>query len=395
MDVRAYKALERLLAAGEKHGAGVRTRQPALTQAALADYRTLTVLRDKEAFEASILDARARRIVAVHWDSHPPDGFIDRVDLLDAPSLARFLGKVPVAEMLTQAIDALTPSLLQFPVLNDVLQRWALLRKVRGCGPADALDWQDAIRLIAYARTENAGARNPDGLAVRVASARLFKNSKRIEALTGPITVLLAGAIDTETRAATDLWAELGLVREEQPVRLAGYVDIARSRVTGLLDAPYAGYAATAILGLAGHPKLIMSIENLTTFHLEAEARCDEEGLLLYSAGTPTPAWHAMYGRLLQRLPATTPVLHWGDVDEGGYRIAAQIAATARQHGHTLQPWRMHPNDVPSSLRRPATAGTIARMQRFARETAWYEIAEAIGESKFTVEQESLAEDVD
>lgn len=112
--------------------------------------------------------------------------------------------------------------------------------------------------------------------------------------------------------------------------------------------------------------------------------------LLLYTAGTPSPAWRAMYGRLLARLPTTTPLQHWGDLDEGGLRIAAQIAAEALRQHHVLQPWQMHPSDVPVQHRRPAKPSTISRMQYFAREAGWDEHADAIGAAGFTVEQEAL-----
>jgi hypothetical protein len=225
-----------------------------------------------------------------------------------------------------------------------------MMKTVRGYRADDVAAWQDAVRVALYARAEL--ERNPEGMPVRVASARLFHDSKRIESLTGALDVLLAGSVQSEVRDPIDLWSELNLFREEQPVRMAGRIPIERTRVTALLDAPYGAFSAAAIVGLVPDtlPKRVLSIENLTTFHLEAKRRCEEPVLLLYTAGTPSPPWRAMYGRLLERLPRTTPLQHWGDLDEGGFRIAAQIATEALRQATSCSPGRCIQATSPSNI---------------------------------------------
>ncbi|WP_088952662.1 Wadjet anti-phage system protein JetD domain-containing protein [Variovorax sp. HW608] len=65
-------------------------------------------------------------------------------------------------------------------------------------------------------------------------------------------------------------------------------------------------------------PSQVLTIEDQTTFHVWAREHCDADVLCLYTAGMPSPAWRAMYLRLLSEFTAATPVLHWGDVDEAG-----------------------------------------------------------------------------
>jgi len=134
----------------------------------------------------------------------------------------------------------------------------------------------------------------------------------------------------------------------------------------------------------------VLTIENQTTFHSEAKRRADNNVLLIYTAGMPSPAWRAMYGRLLAGLPSGTPVLHWGDIDEGGFRIAANLAEIARHVGHVLQPYRMSPVDIPRDRRRPAASGQIDRMRAFAVKAGWSELADLLAQSEFTAEQEVL-----
>ena len=132
-----------------------------------------------------------------------------------------------------------------------------------------------------------------------------------------------------------------------------------------------------------------MTIENLTTFHSEAKRHCDEDVLLIYTAGMPSPNWRNMYIRLLKSVPSAIPVLHWGDVDEGGFRIAATLARDALSAGHTLQPWKMHPDDVPADVRRTATPYVLGRIRHFAEAAGWAALGAAVS-AGFTLEQEGL-----
>jgi len=389
MDTRARQLLEKLLRDGDKAGAGVRSRAAALTQSNLSVYRSERSLQAKESFETTMQAARAQGAVSLTWDGlQEGNGFIKRVDLVDSRALAGFLGHTPLADVLASATAQFAPYVERFSVLNDVLQRWAQLRTVRTLTPTSVLDWLDAVKIIDSARDVTSDAIS---VPIREASYRIFKDSKRIEKLAGPVDVLLCGSVEAAPREPAAVWEELGLFREEHPVLLAGNVVVRRERVTAFLDAPYGGLPATTVHGLAGIPRQVMTIENLTTFHSEARRRHAEDVLLIYTAGMPSPAWRAMYGRILRDVPEGTPVFHWGDVDEGGFRIAATLARDARAAGHTLQPWKMHPDDVPADVRHKATPYVLGRIRHFADAAGWSMLGEAVANAGFTVEQEGLA----
>lgn len=390
MDQLAWSALEKLLAYGERKGAGVRTRTPALTAAKLVEYRGFRSLQAKQSFETTMRAARALGAVSLTWDdAFTEDGFISRVDLTDLRKLAEFLGKKPVEDHVRAAQERLAPLMERFPVLDEVIGQWAKLRKVRALGPESLSDWIDAAHVIEFTRA-NLDQETND-LPIREASARLFNDSKRIERLFAPVDVLLSGDVEAEGRQPSDVWQELGLFREEHPVRLAGNVMVRRERVTAHLDTPYSGLPAPTVMGLASTPRFLMTIENQTTFHSEARRRCEENVLLIYTAGMPTPAWRAMYVRLLKGLPVDVPVYHWGDIDEGGFRIAATLANDANGAGHELKPWLMHPDDVPIERRTVAKPETLVRIKHFAAAAGWAELGAAVAEAGFTVEQEGLA----
>lgn len=388
MDKHAVQLLEKLLHASNKADAGVRSRVAALTQSHLATYSRERSLQAKESFETTMQAARAQGAVNLIWDSpQEGNGFIKRVNLADPRALATFLGHTPLVDVLTCASAQFAPYLKRFPVLNDVLQRWSQLLKVRKLEPNSVQNWLDAIQVIDLARYTAADAIS---VPIREASYRYFKDSKRIEKLVGPVDVLLCGSIEAAPRDPASVWEELGLFREEHPALLAGNVIVTRERVSACLDTPYAGLPAATVQGLKSVPRQVMTIENLTTFHSEAKRLCNEEVLLIYTAGMPSHAWRAMYSRLLQEIPKTTPIYHWGDVDEGGFRIAAALAREASAAGHTLQPWKMHPDDIPVKVRRTATPYVLERIQHFADEAGWSELGKAVAEAGFTVEQEGL-----
>ena len=316
----ARDLLAKLLDSGNKHAAGARAREPALTATQLKPYSDLRSWQQKQECDETFLAARDARAVTLQRDKlNPKDGLIERIDLMDMQALAQFLGRSTYADQLALTIDQLEPLKAEFPVILEAVGRWSGMAKVRGLGPQDANAWIDAAKVI-----RACAARSQDAVAapVREFSARLFLDSKRIEALTSQLDVLLSGSVEESPRAAAQVWQELGLFREEHPVLLAGSVHIARGRITGLIDAPYLGLPAATIQRVASKVTEVITIENKTTFHSEAKRRQDDEVLLIYTAGMPSPAWRAMYMRLLVNLPLGTPVLHWGDVDEGGFRIA-------------------------------------------------------------------------
>jgi len=386
MNPLARKALERLLKSADKHEAGTIVRRPALTGSALSEYHELRSLKAKEDFEAMMAYAQAEGAIEILRPRRDPQGLIERVELVDVVKLASILGKVPHAMRVQSARQALATHLGGHPVLIDVLSSWERLKKVRGTGPDVAANWVMACEVIAYCQDQVAlgVAETP----VRDASARLFKDSKRIEFLVPCLDVLLAGNVEDDARPEAEVLQELGLYREPQPAYLAGNIVLRRERGAFPPDCPYGALPPSTVLGLGSMPSQVLTIENKTTFHVWARQHCDSDVLCLYTAGMPSPAWRAMYLRLLSDLPVSTPVLHWGDVDEGGFRIAALLSRCAAESGHVLRPWKMRPADVPDSLRRVAPTRTLDRMVKYASEAGWSDIAHELAEAKLVAEQE-------
>lgn len=119
-------------------------------------------------------------------------------------------------------------------------------------------------------------------------------------------------------------------------------------------------------------------------------SRRAHEQVLLYSSGMPSPAWLAAFRVIVQATPSSTPLHHWGDFDEGGFRIAARVAKEVQALGRRLLPWRMSPSDIPESMRVAAPPATCARMARWAEAAGWINLREEVLEAGFVAEQEGL-----
>lgn len=386
LDPLARKALERLLQLADKYEAGTSSRPPALTSAALSDYRALRSLQAKEAFEATMAYAQAEGAICNKRPSRDSQGLIERIELGDITKLASLLRKEPYSSRMRAAHRILLAHCAEFPILDEVLSSWRAQKKVRGTGPEAAPNWAMACEVVAYCRAQVVGGVTETP--VRDASARMFKDSKRIEMLVPCLDVMLTGNIEALARAEAEVLQELGLYREPQPARMAGSILIRRERGVFPPDSPYSALPPSTVLGLGSLPSQLLTIENQTTFHVWARQAFDSDVLCLYTAGMPSPAWRAMYQRLLADLPASIPVMHWGDVDEGGFRIAAVLSRCAAEAGHGLLPWRMRPVDVPDGLRRPASARTVESMVKYAAQAGWNDIAQEVQQAKIVAEQE-------
>ena len=389
MESLARSLLGKLLDDTYKEEAGRRARAAALTASNLSAYHECKSLQGREAFEAVMESARMTHAIDLEKANRGPlEGFIVRVVVRDSMVLASFLGREPLNATLTRAKEALDPFVGRFPVLEAVLEQWKAMRKVRSHDATSVQDWLDAIKVIDF--SEENLRKGIISMPLNVASGKLFKDTKRIRRLEIPLDVLLTGSIEVSGREGYEIWNDIGLFREEHPVRMAGNVVVEREGVTARLDIPYSGLPAGSVKRLASVPSAVITIENQTTFHEEARTRHKENVLLIYTAGMPNPPWRDMYVRILKGLPESVPVFHWGDIDEGGFRIASVLAKEANRAGHSILPMKMHPQDVPTEHRRPASPKIIERMVHFARQAGWNEITLAIEKAGFTVEQESL-----
>ena len=258
---------------------------------------------------------------------------------------------------------------------------------MRGLGPEHAADVRDAL-VVARESFSRTGAER----LLRVESVRLFGDSKRIEKLVSWLDVIGSEQLPPTGLPVEDILAQYGLRRVPQPALVSGHGRVELSGQWVSIPRPYLGLPLESVTRFEGAPRFVLSIENLTTFHETLLAFPQHDGCLVYTGGMPSPSWRRFYTCLLQAFPLDCPVFHWGDIDEGGFRIAAVLHRAARDAGHALRPWLMSPvyarstqPDVP--FRKSRTSQTIVQQ---CQSLGWEDLAEEFRQEPWEVEQEAL-----
>ena len=357
------------------------------------EYAALQSLGEIESFHASIaLAEREGAIVAVR-DRRRGDGeTLLRLVVADVDALARHLGVGTVAQRAERAAATLEPWVARFPVIAEILASWRRDAMVRKHGPEASGDLAAAAFAVDALLAE-ADAQRGERI-LRKESVRLFGDSKRIEALTPWLDVLVNGELASSGLDREQVWAALGLRKEPLPLLLAGIGTLELDDGSHVaLPHRYLGVPAESLRAIDTPARHVLTVENAASFHDAARVRGDAPVILLYSGGMPSPTWRAAYRRLLGCLRADTAVYHWGDIDEGGFRIAAKIAETARDAGFDLRPSLMSPGEIPGPLRRHArvpSQSVLASMRRWATRAGWPDIAAALAEEPILLEQEAL-----
>lgn len=361
------------------------------TPSSLPEYFLLERFSDREEFHARMQSFVRAGAICADWDRNSSEqGQLVRLTLTDPEKAALLLGIDLPWTVAAKAIRSLELVAKESQlVIDHIVEGWKYGKAPGGVAPVDAGQFLDSIAVIEAAR--RLGASNKDLLLRRV-SAQLFGDSKRIEALVRPIAYLI-GEVD---RPDENIFSYLGLVKHPQPMLVSGS-DTCRVHVrhgSVPLLRPYIGLRPDNIDGLSvdrGQIKHLLTIENLASFN-EAAEYCDnpDDLILVYVAGSPTPSWLAAYKRLLQSVNPSK-VMHWGDIDVGGFRIAARIAESAAEVGYLLTLWKMNAALLDHAIdKRAPGKQQLTQIAHICEKYGWTEELEGLRKNVAFMEQEFI-----
>ncbi|WP_130617950.1 Wadjet anti-phage system protein JetD domain-containing protein [Dyella amyloliquefaciens] len=340
-------------------------------------------LDERDAFHHRMREAAACGGVSLVWAKQGgEDRPLTTVRVEDRRALALFLGVDSLEGRVARACTQLEPwsDLLR---VQEILAAWESRKAVRGLEPEAAGDIADALRVLDAAREEE-----DDDLIARPLSVRLFGDSKRIEALRVPLDLLTADSTGAPARHWEEVFSRLGIKKEPQPFLVAGtgHLQLAQGDACPIV-VPYVGVANCAVTGYIGSPAWVMTIENLTTFHQASQLLNGQRALLVYTGGMPSPSWVTAYLHILGALPKDVQLYHWGDIDVGGFRIAARIRTTC-VGDRPFSPWLMDARGVSTEMRASVNEATRNAMARAASSAGWDDLSEAMIPE--AVEQEGI-----
>ncbi len=361
------------------------------TNTSLPEYYRLSRFADREEYHARLQIYVNVKAIKPEWDAGAGDrGQLSRITLIDPKAASEILDDELPWEVAAWAIESIKCAAKDgLPSVHHIIDAWC-----RGKAPG-AISAERANQLVDSMKVIDAAqqlAEDGRDILLRKLSARLFNDSKRIEALSRPLAFLLGESNEAEE---DDVFARLGLVKHPQPMLLCGpsnfSVQIGSSLIP--LTSPYIGLRPDTISGLnaaGGSVRRILTIENLASFNEAAEdARKPRDMLLVYIAGNPTPSFLAAYNRILQSLQPSE-VMHWGDIDVGGFRIAARLADSVQTVGYRLRLWRMNPLEVTTGQQMIVHEKKIAEVSVICEKYGWSEEAKGLTENPVFQEQEFL-----
>jgi hypothetical protein len=363
----ARALLGRLLAAAERRAAAGATVTLPLTPSRAPEYADHASLAEREAVHAVLENAAATGALALEWGRFEEARDLKRLRLLDADRLAAFLGAERVAARLDRLRQAVGPVIHDAAPwigrdFEDAAARWG-----RG-GRAHGLAVDELAAVVTLYRALAALDRGEHrGLDLRTFSARVLGDSKAMERLQSRVAAVFRRHLGLTDLDDAEVYVDLGLEKYPQPLFLRGPLWVVYAGSVLDLDGvrPYLALAPDAVAAVepAGQVDYVLSIENLASFQRHVRT-LDDRGVALYSAGFPGPGFRAFLGRLDQALDEHVPFLHWGDVDVGGLRIYARLAAAL-----TRRALRAHLMDPPGSAGagRAFTADERRRLQRMAQ----------------------------
>ena len=360
------------------------------TQASLSEYYRLERYADREEYHARLQTFINAGAVNADWDRNAGErGQLARVKMTDPVAAAELLGTILpwiVAATATRDLNAVAREGL--PSISHIVDGWRHGKAPGGVAAERASQFVDSMHVIDAAQRQ--GAVEQDRLLRRM-SAQLFGDTKRIEALARQVAFLLGESGGSEE----DVFARLGLVKHPQPMLLSGSpstcVQVGKETVP--LIRPYLGLRPDTIesLQVGSEPiRRLLTIENLASFNEAAECTSNSTDLLLiYVAGNPTPSLLAAYSRLLESAKPLT-VMHWGDIDVGGFRIAARLADSAMSAGHRLELWCMNPEESASAQNEPADKQKIDQIAVICEKYGWSSELEGLNRHPVFQEQEFI-----
>jgi hypothetical protein len=376
--------LERLLARAERRP------ERAHSPSARPDYEALATAELKRRFHERLLAAERAGAVEVEMGRRERRHLINRVRLRDGAALARHLGREPSSTSAARSRDLLeraaaTGEPWVREILDRIIGRWS-----RGEPsfrlPPNAID-QAAEFLTLLAAISNGAAQ---GFDARTFSIRTVGETKAFERHEARIAAVMAARFGDPGLGVEAVRARLGLERYSHPVHLRGPVLVADPEGV-LVDArarPFASIHADMLpfVRVTRQPAALLTIENYVSFNRQVR-EIDDGTLVVYTAGFASLAAVDVLGAMIDRLDASVPFFHWGDVDPGGLRIFRFLEETLprppRPHLMTRELAMLHGKEArpDAGLRALAAAGSV-----LTELAAWL----ASGDDVRHLEQEAL-----
>lgn len=194
---------------------------------------------------------------------------------------------------------------------------------------ADSLDTLTALEAIAAMKHDEM---------IRSFSARLFGDSKRLSAIASRVASVLRKH-DPELQPAHDsstgVLQEYGILRKEAVLLVRGPITFQNGDTTLYAGdwKPFIGIPEDIAVRwpvTAADVRSILTVENEESFSSVCQKNLPEGILVLYTGGFSNRGKVAFLKNVDRATGGKVPIVHWGDLDLGGFRILLHLRENVR-----------------------------------------------------------------
>lgn len=313
------------------------------------------------ALRRTLLAAEAANAVELICGKHSERDHIVKVALRDPEPLYALLRRekpavvaASAARILADRLAGLSPGLEA--TLARVTAAWAQRRNLlRDLGPSDVDKTVAVFRAAEGLIARRAG----QGMDMRTFSRRYTGHSKIVENNVGRIADVLRMTVELpEYLDATEVLEAFGIQKFPHPCLVSGPVTYKGVR---LPTEPFVGIAPEMAvhMGVADAPRWLLTIENLASFNRQVREASAPNGIVIYTGGFPSDSTLATILELARQVDC--PILHWGDIDAGGVKIAYRLEHALRGIDRELSLHLMVP-EIALTLGQPVKPESIFKL---------------------------------
>jgi len=285
------------------------------------DDQDLPTRRDHDAFVEILEQAAAKGALALLRGTGREKYVVRSARLVDPAPLYAMLGRTPSARLAQDSIAPMREAAAgtwRAEALADVEATWAKGRDWWGIPMGDTA----RLRKVADLAAGIVAGRH-EGHDYRTFSREMVQETKFLERHERAVVrfVRHGREIDLAARPRQALSA-IGLDRIAVPFHVAGPLTLGGVPMPTALPYLAVPHEAAGLIGFARAPRLLLTIENMVSFHRHAlEADPGRDDLVIFTGGQPSLSFQRSLAVLVALLPAGTPRFHWSDIDAGGIEI--------------------------------------------------------------------------
>lgn len=370
----------------------------------IADYPYYDIndVYKKEAIHEAIMNLSHNGLVKFEWLKYQENHIMSRVWLIieNIDKAYDFINKTPKAENIEKILELIYDTKENIKVkwiydyLDHVFNEVTIKRSICNLISEDFNKVNDLMIILKFIdKNDN------NEILERVMSIKCFKNSKYFEKhIKAKLTTIVKTFLFVNTEEdKEDVLRSIGVVRYPELVEFCGNITISINNKT--VDYSNLIYGATlnsydiknGVFEVSNIEKILF-IENKTNYFDYVMNKKTNKELVIFHGGFYSPIKGIFFEKLKNSMDKSTHILHWGDIDYGGFAMFEMLksnifnnAKTYRMGIKELQEYEKYCIKIDDAY--------IEKINNLKKKATLYEYIDCLEymiENKIKLEQEAL-----